>query len=224
MPAEDRSRMSVMLTCKDMQQSARFYRDLCGFQMKESWPDAESPQWANLVLDGQSIMLGASMDPDKVGEMCAGDKAAEAHWKKAAEAFRKNQPGVGVQIYVMVPDVDEYAKRIKERGVGFDGEPKTQFYGIRELCVDDPDGYRVIFFTPVAMSSCQSCGMPLTEAQPGQMYCEYCTDEKGTLKPYSQVLEGTVVGYFMGLQKMKRPEAEKAAKEHLAKLPAWAGR
>ncbi len=224
MPAEDRSRMSVMLTCKDMQQSARFYRDLCGFEMKESWPDAKAPQWANLVLDGQSIMIGAAMDPEKVGEMCGGDKAAEAHWKKAAEDFRKNKPGVGVQVYVMVPEVDAFAREIRERGVRYDGEPKTQFYGIRELCVDDPDGYRVIIFTPVAMSSCQSCGMPLTEAAPGQMYCEYCTDDKGSLKPYSQVLEGTVVGYFMGMQKLKRPEAEKAAREHLSRMPAWAGR
>ena len=89
---------------------------------------------------------------------------------------------------------------------------------------DDPDGYRLVFYTPVAMESCQSCGMPLADAEPGQMYCDYCTDEKGTLRPYEQVFEGTVTGYFMGMQKMGRKDAEKAAKEHLGKMPAWVGR
>jgi len=49
-------------------------------------------------------------------------------------------------------------------------------------------------------------------------------DAKGQLKPYEQVFEGTVTGYFMGMQKMARKEAEKAAREHLAKMPAWANR
>ena len=53
------------------------------------------------------------------------------------------------------------------------------------------------------------------------MYCQYCVDERGQLKPYSQVLEGTVAGYFMGMQKMERSAAERAAKEHLSKMPAW---
>jgi hypothetical protein len=56
------------------------------------------------------------------------------------------------------------------------------------------------------------------------MYCQYCSDEKGKLRPYEQVFEGTVTGYFMGMQKMPGPAAEKAAKEHLAKMPAWQGR
>jgi hypothetical protein len=63
--------------------------------------------------------------------------------------------------------------------------------------------------------------MPLKDAAPGVMYCGYCTDSSGKLKPYDQVLEGTTQGYFMAMQKMPRPQAEKAAKDHLAKMPAW---
>lgn len=221
MPAEDRARMSVMFTSRDMKQSVRFYRDQLGFEMKESWPDDKEPQWANLVLDGQSVMMGAAMDPAKVGEMCHGDAEAEKHWRKAAEDFRANKPGVGMQVYVMVPDIDAYFGQIKERGVKVQGQPKTQFYGIRELGINDPDGYRLVFFTPVTMSTCQSCGMPLQDAAPGQMYCQYCTDETGKLRPYEKVFEGTVSGYFMGMKRMPRTEAEKAAREHLSKMPAW---
>ena len=71
---------------------------------------------------------------------------------------------------------------------------------------------------------CQSCGKPLANVEPGMMYCEYCTDEKGQLRPYEQVLEGTTTGYFMAMQKMPRKDAEKAAKTHLATMPAWKNR
>ena len=120
--------------------------------------------------------------------------------------------------------MDAYDGEIRSRGVEPLRAPQTQFYGLRDLLVRDPDGYLLVFCTPVAMSSCQSCGMPLTDAAPGQMYCAYCTDENGALRPYEDVFEGTVTGYFMGMQKMDRPAAEAAAREHLAKMPAWACR
>lgn len=221
MPAEDRSKMSVMLTCADTAKSAAFYRDKLGFAMKESWPSEDDPQWCNMLLGGQSVMLGAAMEPNQVGQYCAGDAAAEAYWRKASSEFKENKPGVGIQVYLMVDDIDAYAAEVKGKGVELISEPKTQFYGIREIHLEDPSAYHLVFFTPVAMESCQSCGMPLADAAPGQMYCAYCTDDEGALKPYEQVFEGTVTGYFMGMQKMSRADAEKAASEHLKKLPAW---
>lgn len=224
MAAEDRKGMAVGLTCKDMQKSIAFYRDKLGFHMKESWPDEKTPMWCNMVLDGQSVMLGAAMDPAMVGEMCGDDAVAAKIHGKVAEAFQKHPAGIGVSFYLQVKDVDAYDAAIRKKGIQPLREPKTQFYGIRESLVDDPDGYRLVFYVPVAMESCQSCGMPLADAEPGQMYCEYCTDDKGKLKPYEQIFEGTVSGYFMSMQKMDRKSAEKAAKEHLQKMPAWAGR
>lgn len=224
MSAEDRSGMAVGLTCKDMLKSVAFFREKLGFTMKESWPDEKAPMWCNMVLGGQSVMLGAAMDPDQVGEMCAGDKADAEIYGKMAKAFREHPAGVGMHIYLHVDDIDAYDAKIRKKGITPLRDPKTQFYGIRETLVDDPDGYRLVFYTPVTLETCQSCGMPLSDAAPGQMYCDYCTDEKGTLRPYEQVFEGTVTGFFMGMQKMERKDAENAAKEHLAKMPAWAAR
>lgn len=220
MTADDRSKMSVMLTCRDVKASAAFYREL-GFHMKESWPSDDEPQWANMVLVGQSIMIGACCEPDKVDAMCGGNEKLAAYWRGMAEAFAKHPSGVGVQVYVEVEDVDAFHARVQSAGLEPATDPTTQFYGIRDFGVDDPDGYGLVFYTPVAMESCQSCGMPLADAEPGQMYCGYCTDEHGTLKPYEVVFEGTVQGYFMGMQKMPRDEAEKAAAEHLKQMPAW---
>jgi uncharacterized glyoxalase superfamily protein PhnB len=221
MAAADRSKMSVMLTSNKVSASVKYYTETLGFELKESWPNKDDPQWANLVYEGQSIMVGMAVDPTKVAAAAHGDAAAEAFWTRAAQDFKDNKPGVGIQVYVEVADIDSYAAEIKTRGADFDGEPKTQFYGIRDLGLDDPDGYRIVFFSPVAMESCQSCGMPLADAKPGQMYCAYCTTDEGTLQPYERIFEGTVTGYFMGMQKMERAAAEAAAKEHLSKMPAW---
>jgi len=127
-------------------------------------------------------------------------------------------------LHLHVADVDAMSKLAVDAGAKLISEPKNQFYGLREIHVQDPDGFRFVFYTLIKMSSCQSCGMPLTDAKPGEMYCQYCTDEHGKLKPFETVLEGTTAGYFMQMQKMPRDKAEAAAREHLSKMPAWAGR
>ena len=225
MTAEARHVMSVALTSNDMGASVRFYRDQLGFEMKESWPDAENPMWCNMVLHGQSVMLGAAMEPEKVAEFCGEDEqAAKFHGRRAKDfqaATAGAGAGVGLAVYVMVDDIDGYAAQIREKGVEIETEPKDQFYGIRDTNVTDPTGYQLTFFSPIKLETCQSCAMPLADAAPGQMYCGHCTNDAGELKSYEEVFEGTVVGFFMGMQKMDRASAEAAAKEHLAKMPAW---
>jgi uncharacterized glyoxalase superfamily protein PhnB len=217
------SPMSVGFTSSDMARSIAYYRDTLGFSLRECWPNEESALWCSLELGGQTVMLGAipedGMDCGHGGEMTPDmewHNAGNAVWKQHAAAR-----GTGVLIYIQVEDVDAYHAQVQAAGAAPHYEPKTQFYGIRDFGVTDPDGYRLIFHTPVAMETCQSCGMPLTEAQPGQMYCDHCTDDAGKLHPFEAILEGTTVGYFMGMQKLERGEAEVAAKEHLSKMPAW---
>lgn len=211
--------LEIMLTSKDMSKSIAFYRDVLGFELEASWPDGPNPMWANLVLDGQSVMFGSNMDPQE--EHCQGDAAMFTWWKDRHATFNRSDPGAGVLFYLRVEDVDAYYATIKDRGAEPILTPTSQFYGIREFPVADPDGYQLMFYTPIKVENCGSCGMPLSDPEPGQMYCQHCTDDAGKLRPYEQVLEGTTRGYFMGVQKMERSEAETAAKAHLAKMPAW---
>jgi uncharacterized glyoxalase superfamily protein PhnB len=214
-----------MFTVKDMMKSIAFYRDTLGFVVESRWPDVDPPMWANLMLGEQSVMIGASMAPDDPGCAVQVDAATKAYLMASHQDYTKNKAGVGVFVYLKVDDVDAFHDRAVTKGVRNAGKPTSQFYGIRDFWMQDPDGYRLMFYTPIKMTSCQSCGMPLKDAVPGvTMFCQYCTDEKGQLRPYEQILEGTISGYFMGMQKMARPAAEKAAREHLAKMPAWAHR
>ena len=224
MATKEHDPLTLMLTCRDVKKSLAFYRDTLGFEIEASWPDDKNPMWANLMMGRQGIMIGASMSPEDAGKMCGGDAAAAQVMTKLAEEYQKNRPGVGVVIYVAVPDVDAYHADLGKKGLKNLPAPQTQFYGIRDFTTEDPDGYRLTFYTTVTMTSCQSCGMPMKDAKPGELYCAYCQDERGKLRPFEQILEGTTTGYFMAMQKMPREKAEKAAREHLAKMPAWHGR
>ena len=223
MSNEQCSPMSVMLTSRDTKAAAKFYVEKLGFEMKESWPSPEDPMWCSLVLNNQAVMIGSAPEVSNLEAMCEGDPDLLAYWTKNAEDFQAHQAGVGIQVYISVEDVDGYFAQLQGRGIKPATAPKTQFYGIRDFGLRDLDGYSLVFFTPVSLTTCQSCGMPLADSKPGQMYCDYCTNDKGELKPYEQVFEGTVQGYFMGMQKMARAEAEVAAKEMLEKMPAWGG-
>ena len=213
----------VMLTCKDVAASVAYYRDVLGFELEQAWPDKENPMWANLMLDRQSIMLGGDSDPDAPECGAAGYPADHLAWyRERHRAWASGAAGVGAYFYVEVPDVDAYHGQITERGATPATSPHSEFYGIRDFVVADPDGYQLMFYTNITMSSCQSCGMPMTDAEPGQMYCGHCADVSGSLHPYESILEGTIQGYFMGVMKMERAQAEAAAVEHLSQMPAWA--
>src|SRR5262249_2118072 len=157
--------------------------------------------WANLMMGKQSVMIGQSMPADAAGQFCAGDPAAEKRFREMAADLAKNKSGVGVGIYVMVPDIDAYHAELVKKGVAIHTPPKSQFYGIRDISLSDPDGFLFMFYSAIKMESCQSCGMPMKDAKPGTMYCGYCTDGSGKLKSYETVLEGTTTGYFMAMQK-----------------------
>jgi uncharacterized glyoxalase superfamily protein PhnB len=216
--------LSVMFTSRDVAKSLAFYRDTLGFKVEAAWPDEQNPMWCNLELGRQSIMFGALMSAEEGGKMCSDDPDTLKSIETLEKEFTANKPGVGVFVYVTVPDVDAFHAGLVKKGVKGLAAPKSQFYGIRDFELKDPDGYRLMFYAAIKLANCQSCGMPLADAAPGQMYCAYCLDEHGKLRPYEVVLEGTTVGYFMQMQKLPRPQAEKAAREHLKQMPAWAGR
>jgi uncharacterized glyoxalase superfamily protein PhnB len=222
--AQEHDPLTLMLTCRDTKKSVAFYRDTLGFEVEAAWPDANNPAWANLTMGRQAVMVGGLMSDADITKMCGENEGAATYMRTLSEEYRKNQPGVGVVIYVEVPDVDAYHAKLSKKGLSGLPKPETRFYGIRDFGLQDPDGFRFLFYSRVQMATCQSCGMPLKDAQPGEMYCGYCMGKDGKLKPFEQILEGTTTGYFMAMQKMARPEAEKAAREHLKKMPAWHGR
>ena len=58
--------------------------------------------------------------------------------------------GVGMFTYVEVDDVDEQFKLLKEKGIETSSEPADWPWGKREFVVRDPDGYKIVFYSPIA--------------------------------------------------------------------------
>jgi uncharacterized glyoxalase superfamily protein PhnB len=60
----------------------------------------------------------------------------------------KTPKGLGIYTYVQVDDVDEYFEFIKKNGIVPRTEPKTWPWGKREFVTKDPDGYKIVFYSP----------------------------------------------------------------------------
>lgn len=132
--------MSVHLSSRDVTRSIAFYTEALGFRCTASYPEQGPPVWASLELDGQKVMVASPMS----------EGSGTGEW---AEFHRRNQldfdatPCGGVLVYLEVPDIDAFHARVVERGVTTAGDPVTQFYGIRDLPLRDPDGHRLVFYS-----------------------------------------------------------------------------
>lgn len=138
---------AVHLTVASVPRAAAFYVDKLGFKLAEAFPDKQKPVWANLVLDGQSVMLGELPSLQEARQLGM-DQVEIELLKQDARAFARGTPGVGSSYYVRVANVDAFAKKLKKKRVKLLTPPKTQFYGIRDCLVEDHDGYRLVFYSP----------------------------------------------------------------------------
>src|ERR1043165_8029983 len=127
----DQYPISIGFTATDIKKSIAFYRDQLGFTLKECWPDENNPVHASLLLDRQTVMFGQAMQASDVQKFCAGDPAAADFWSTQSAAFQKGTHGAGVNLYLLVPDIDAFVSTIQKKGVKPALAPKTQFYGMR---------------------------------------------------------------------------------------------
>jgi len=115
------------LVVKDVARSTAFYRDVLGFTITMQVPDAEPFVFVGLERGGVPVFLN--------------DKAAtlEDHPEMAATPF-----GGTATMFFVVTGVDElYATVSPQAPVCM--PIKTQFYGMREFAITDPDGHLITF-------------------------------------------------------------------------------
>jgi uncharacterized glyoxalase superfamily protein PhnB len=114
---------SPSFTVNDLEKSTAWYRDVLGFAIEETWKD-----------DGGKIM-GVSLKAGDVFFMIGQDD-----WKKG----RDRNKGEGFRIYCATKmDVDTLAERIQAKGGRLDSGPTDQPWGVRDISVTDPDGFKI---------------------------------------------------------------------------------
>ena len=113
--------IQVSLTVKDLQKSLAWYRDVFGFTVDQQH-------------EREGKVLAISMKAGGVRILINQDDG-----KKGADRVK----GEGFSMMITTSqDVDQIAKRIKERGGVLDLEPTDMPWGARVFRLRDPDGFR----------------------------------------------------------------------------------
>ena len=115
------------LLVRDVAKSTAFYRDVLGFTMGETVPDKEPFVFVWLKHGDVSVFLN--------------DITAAAHDYPAAASLPQ---GGTAALFFIITDVDGYHAQVAPKAHVI-MPLKTQFYGMREFAIEDPDGYVLTF-------------------------------------------------------------------------------
>lgn len=117
----------------DMPRSIQFYRDLLGFKVtgksKEKSSDPDDVDWAMLQLSNATVMLNTAYDPDAVPS-----QPDAARWSGHQDTC----------LYFGCPDVEGAYQHLLLKGLPVD-PPKVAWYGMKQLYLQDPDGFGICF-------------------------------------------------------------------------------
>jgi lactoylglutathione lyase len=116
------SSASPSLTVDDLAKSLAFYRDVLGFAVEQTWDEGGKVMGVSLRAGVVSFMIG------------------QDDWKKG----RNRSKGVGFRMFCMTDkNVDVLAKGIQARGGKLDAGPQDQPWGVRDISLTDPDGFKI---------------------------------------------------------------------------------
>lgn len=114
------------LFVRDVDEAVRFYTEVLGFEPAGRMPEdpAQPTAWAMVQQGGAAFMFGKPPE----------ERSAD-----------------GVVFYLAVEDATAAAETLRARGAQVEG-PLDMFYGMREATVVDPNGYKLVFTSPVQVT------------------------------------------------------------------------
>ncbi|MFA5908500.1 MAG: VOC family protein [Vicinamibacterales bacterium] len=115
------------LVVRDIARSLAFYRDVLGFTITMSVPDAPPYVFVGLERDGVPVFLNdiTAVLPDH-------------------PSMATTPPGGTATMFFIVTDVDALHAAVAPKAPVVMAL-KTQFYGMREFAITDPDGHLITF-------------------------------------------------------------------------------
>jgi len=128
------TQLRPMLAVTDMRATIEFWTEKLGFTVGASMATQEDapPFWCNLQRDAVAVMF--TWEPEHTHD------DGEIHRSEAL---------LGGSLYFNVDDVDALADELAQRGaIAADERPQTQPHGMREVAVEDPNGFHVLFGQP----------------------------------------------------------------------------
>lgn len=128
--------LTPLLQVFDMPDSLRFYRDVMGLEVASTSP-ARGPDdfdWVLLRTGDAQLMLNTAFEAGKR------PSARDASWKAAHR---------DVGLFFGCRDLDHAYGHLRDAGISL-APPKTAAYGMKQLWLEDPDGYTVCLQWPAA--------------------------------------------------------------------------
>jgi uncharacterized glyoxalase superfamily protein PhnB len=122
------TKLTPNLVVNDVARSVAFYRDNLGMQMGMSVPEQPPYVFASVVHGAVEVFFNSK------------EAVAEDFPQMLARGI-----GAAMTLYLEVDDVDGLHRDLSAKGVTVVMEPKTQFYGMREFMIADPDGWLLMF-------------------------------------------------------------------------------
>ncbi len=124
--------VTTLLEVFDMPTSVAFYRDALGFEVAATSHPGEDFTWALLRLDDAELMLNTAYDE--------GHRPAEPDPRRVAGH-------ADTALFFGCGNLEAARARLERRGVVVQ-PPVTRDYGMRQLWLTDPDGFRLCFQAP----------------------------------------------------------------------------
>jgi glyoxylase I family protein len=109
----------LFIVVTDVERSRHFYTEILGLEVT-----AEGGGYVRLSGNGGFSIGMEQRPPAQVG-------------------------GRGIEMVVLVDDVDRRYAEMVAKGAVFSGPPADQEWGARHAWLEDPDGYRISIFTPL---------------------------------------------------------------------------
>jgi catechol 2,3-dioxygenase-like lactoylglutathione lyase family enzyme len=121
--------MVPLLTVFDVQRSIDFYLDVLGFELEGKHPSDGIPSFATLRLGEIKLMLNDEFEPHErkpEHDRPRSDDVTFCFWTKDLESVRASLAEQGCRV----------------------GDIRVRYYGMKQLPLHDPDGYRLCLQEP----------------------------------------------------------------------------
>lgn len=134
--ADSRWQASPVLGVPRVRQAAEYYRDVLGFD-----------------LDPDGVFQPSADEPDGVYAIVKRPGAWIHFQIRRGDTQQQARDSFEQDAYIYVDNIDDLHKEFERRGANIQSPPRVAPHGIREMVVEDPNGYRLVFgeFQPQAL-------------------------------------------------------------------------
>lgn len=120
---------SPILGVRRVREAAEYYVNVLGFSLDPEFgvfaPEADDPQGVYAIVKREGVWIHFQI--------------------RRGEDVPRTRESIECDVYVYVSDIESLFAEFQERGANILRPPADQAYGLRDMVVEDLNGYRLVF-------------------------------------------------------------------------------